>query len=180
MAKVLWIVLAVVVVVCFVSCSKEGPAGPQGSQGTQGSQGSTGATGAPGAPGIPRKMFIGRYSSTFSIPNGNQTYRWTANAITLPWTPASNGVTANFRGFWLYYVGSQNCILDAVNVSGNQVTVSGQVWTATGSNTLTVYYDVIASDTLETLLFNDNIASISGSIKESSMPAVSGSKMDLP
>jgi hypothetical protein len=70
--------------------------------------------------------------------------------------------------------------LDVVNVNGNQVTVSGQIWTATGSNTLTVYYDVIASDTLNTLMVTDNISSVPGNLRESSFPAASGAKINLP
>jgi hypothetical protein len=178
MAKVLWVVLAVAVV-CFVSCSKEGAQGPAGPQGQQGGTGGTGATGQQGAPGIPRKVFTGKYAPYFTGLNGNTVYRWYSN-ITLPWRPANGGVTANSGGFWLNLVGEQECVLDSVAVNGTQVTVSGLIWAYYGPYNATVYFNVTAYDTLNTVFYTDKAPPTSGWTNVSPTNFVTRANSNLP
>ena len=167
MAKVLWVVLAVAVV-CFVSCSKEGPAGPAGSAGTQGS------TGATGAPGTPRKMYIERVTQAENGMNGWHLWSYTT---TLPWTPAANGVVVNFRGFWLNQSYGGFASTYAQSVSGNTVTVFGEVSSETGPYDYEVYFDIVAYDTFNTVFVNDKTSGM----KKRPMPvAQATSKKDLP
>ena len=158
MKRMGWVVLALAVV-CFVSCSKKGPAGPAGSAGAQGSTGSTGAqgsTGSTGAAGIPRKMYVER--AGVYVSNVTGWTRWFYNT-TLPWTPATNGVITNFRGFTISSVGYEECFIDSVAVSGRSVTVSGIVWGDATPFDCIAYFDVIAYDTLTTMLLVDKTPS---------------------
>jgi hypothetical protein len=86
------------------------------------------------------------YSYTQGVP-------WT-ETITLPWTPATNGVIANFRGFWTSNTaGYVDGGIYEVNVSGRTVTVYGWIWAQNYPYSYTTNFDVIAYDTLTTVLY---------------------------
>ena len=179
MKRMGWVVLALAVV-CFVSCSKEGPAGPAGSAGAQGStgstgaQGSTGSTGAQGAAGIPRKVYIERAYRTESNVSGQRFWTY---VTTLPWTPASNGVIANFRGFVLSQWNGGDCSIYSVGVSGTTVTIYGVVSSELSPYNYTAYFDIIAYDTLNTVMFVDKTPPSVARMIKSPVPAV---KSNLP
>lgn len=119
-------------------------------------------------------------SAYFPNLTGNTTYRW-FSTVTLPWTPANGGVTANFSGYWLNYVSAYVlCHLDSVAVSGSQVTVSGRIWAYDGPYNAWIYYNVTAYDTLNTLFYTDKASSASGWAIESPTTVGSAIKTILP
>jgi len=142
MKRMGWVVLAVVAVL-FVSCSKEGAQGPAGPQGT---------AGATGAAGVPRKIYIGKFQESGGPVTGQQYW---SRQVTLPWTPASNGVFVNYRGFSTTGYGGFTDIYDVV-VSGATVTVYGTVYDHMYYNySYYVHYDIVAYDAMTTFVVND-------------------------
>ena len=169
MKRMGWVVLALVAML-FVSCSKEsspGPAGPQGA---------AGATGATGAAGIPRKMYI---ESEWQYETGINTngHSWSYTTYTLPWVPASNGVIVNFRGFMTSQSGPSECYISSWTVNGTSVTIDGWVWAYYVPYNYSVEFDVIAYDTLNTVMYVNKKPPNAVRLSKTPAPAV---KLNLP
>lgn len=74
MKNLLTLLFALVLIVSFTACEKEGPIGPQGEQGATGANGADGATGATGATGQQADAKTFNYSLTFTSSDTWQSY----------------------------------------------------------------------------------------------------------
>lgn len=126
----------------------------------EGQRGPTGPEGPQGESGIPRRMFIHASYVSGNSPGG---YTYWTYSITLPWTPAENGVIANLRGYecvsetWSSTT-DVGCRIDSISVSGTRVTISGWVYIVDkycSDYDYIVSFDIIAFDASTTVKFEE-------------------------